>query len=247
MHDWFSVICKSCELSAGTVQDLLDIGFVVIPGSVKSDAVTRLKTAYDSVFLSASPDDIRIGSTSTRVNDFVNRGEAAEFDWLYIYQPLLEACCRVIGQPFKLSSMHARTLHPNVPAQKLHRDFKPDEEEFPLVSFILMVDEFRTDNGATRFVPGSHKWSGNPNKLSNDALAEYEKQIQTACGQAGSMIIFNGSVWHGYSANMTNRPRRSIQGAFIPRDEQEATNFSSRMHPETLARISPLSKYLLAV
>ena len=247
MNNWFSVIGKNCELSARTVQDLFDFGFVVIPGSVKSDDVAQLKTAYDSAFLSASSDDIRIGSTSTRVNDFVNRGEAAEFDSLYIYQPLLEACHHVIGQPFKLSSMHARTLHPNIPAQNLHIDFKPDEEKFPLVSFILMVDEFRTDNGATRFVPGSHKWSANPNKLSNDALAEYEKQTQTACGQAGSMIIFNGSVWHGYSANLTSRPRRSIQGAFIPREEQAATDFSSRMRPESLARISLLSKYLLGI
>lgn len=247
MNDWFSVIGKGGELSAGTVQDLFDVGFVVVPGAVKSVDVAQLKTVYDSAVLSASSDDIRIGSTSTRVNDFVNRGDAAEFDSLYIYPLLLEACYRVIGEPFKLSSMHARTLHPNVPAQKLHIDFRPDEEKFSLVSFILMVDEFRTDNGATRFLPGSHKWSVNPNKLTNDALAKYEKQTSTACGQAGSMIIFNGSVWHGYSANLTNRARRSIQGAFIPRDEQAATDFSSRMRPETLARIGPLTKYLLAI
>ena len=27
-------------------------------------------------------------------------------------------------------------------------------KDWPLVGFILMVDEFRPDNGATRFVPG---------------------------------------------------------------------------------------------
>ena len=70
----------------------------------------RLVDAYTAAMASATGDDIRVGSTSTRVSDFVNRG--AEFDDLYVFPPLLEACCRVIGRPFKLSSLHARTLRP---------------------------------------------------------------------------------------------------------------------------------------
>jgi len=37
--------------------------------------------------------------------DFVNR--APDFGGLYVYQPILEACCRLIGVPFHLSTMHA--------------------------------------------------------------------------------------------------------------------------------------------
>jgi ectoine hydroxylase-related dioxygenase (phytanoyl-CoA dioxygenase family) len=140
----------------------------------------------------------------------------------------------------------ARTLHPQAQAQGLHIDFKPDEERFPLVSFIWMVDEFRGNNGATQFVPGSHTWSAVPRELTNDLLAEYENQTVKACGQAGSVIIFNGSVLHGHSANATDTPRRSIQGAFIPRDAQAGTDFSTRMHPETRARIGSLARYILA-
>lgn len=187
---------------------------------------------------------MRVGSTSTRVSDFVNRGP--EFDELYVCQPLLKACCHIIGQPFKLSSMHARTLHPHAQAQGLHIDFKPDEERFPLVSFIWMVDEFRGNNGATQFVPGSHNWSEIPHELTSNRLAEFENQIVKACGQAGSVIIFNGSVLHGHSENATDTPRRSIQGAFIPRDAQAGTDFSTRMRSETRARISTLARYILA-
>lgn len=245
MKDCFSLIKTNCKLSANIVEELKANGFIIIPNLVKTDDLPRLTAAYDSAVASASPDDIKIGRTNTRVNDFVNRG--AEFDALYIYQPLLEASCQLIGQPFKLSTMHARTLHPNARAQSLHIDFKLDEEKFPLVGFIFMVDDFRSDNGATRFMLGSHKWSENPNKLTNDHLTQYENQTVTACGQSGSLIIFNGSVWHGYSANMTDKPRRSIQGAFIPRDKKSGTEFSSRMSFETLDRISPLAKYLLAI
>jgi|SRR5215213_1655272 len=245
MDDWFSLIRTGCELSADALKDLQDVGFVVIPGPVESGDLPQIAAAYDSVVATALSNDKKIGSSTTRVTDFVNRGP--DFDALYTHQPLLEASRHVIGKPFKLSSMHARTLHPKSQAQELHIDFKPNEERFPLVGFIFMVDEFRDDNGATGFVPGSHKWTIAPDELTNEALADYENQIQTAGGQAGSVIVFNGSVWHGHTANLTDTPRRSIQGAYIPRDAQSAIDFKSRMRSETLARISPLAKYLLAI
>jgi ectoine hydroxylase-related dioxygenase (phytanoyl-CoA dioxygenase family) len=226
------------------MQKLRDFGFVVIPGPLSSDRLARLAAAYDSAVASASSEDRRIGSTTTRVQDFVNRG--SEFDELYVYQPVLEACCRVIEQPFRLSSMMARTVRPRSPAQALHVDFERDADGWTMIGFIFMVDEFRHDNGATRFIPGSHKWSTVPDKLKKDTLADYENQI-TACGAAGSVIIYNGAVWHGHTANSSDEPRRSIQGAYIRREAQSGVNLRERMRPDTLARISPLAKYLLAV
>ena len=69
----------------------------------------------------------------------------------------------------------------------------------------------------------------------------------SACGPAGSVVIFNGSVWHGHGANQTSEPRRSIQGAFIRRDDKQGTNQAARMRPETFARIGALAKYVLNV
>ena len=245
MEDWFSSINAGCELSANAIRSLDDAGFVVIPGLIAPDRLARLSAAYDSAFAAASFDDVGVGKTTTRLHDFVNRG--SEFDELYISQPLLKACCHIIGRPFKLSSLLGRTLHPNARAQGLHIDFKRDEERFPLVSFIWMVDEFCSDNGATQFVPGSHNWSEIPHELTTDQLAEYENQIVMACGQAGSLIIFHGSLLHGHSANRTDAPRRSIQGAFIPRIALAGTDFSTRMGSGTHARMSSLAKYVLAV
>jgi ectoine hydroxylase-related dioxygenase (phytanoyl-CoA dioxygenase family) len=79
-----------------------------------------------------------------------------------------------------------------------------------------------------------------------DRRAEHDGQVM-ACGPAGSMIIFNGSVWHGHTANTSQRPRRSLQGAFIPRDGRAGTGFSARMRPETRARLGPLARHVLAI
>jgi ectoine hydroxylase-related dioxygenase (phytanoyl-CoA dioxygenase family) len=123
-------------------------------------------------------------------------------------------------------------------------DFRRDADGWPMVGFIFMMDEFRCDNGATRFVPGSHRWSTIPGDLINDHVGDDEIQ---ACGPAGSVIIYNGSVWHGHAANESGKPRRSIQGAYIRREAQAVVDLPARMRPETLARVSPLAKYLLAV
>ena len=242
MDDWFHALADNNALPPDAAYELSERGFVVMPGPVPTGQMERMARAYDDAVASASGDDVKTGSTTTRVNDFVNRG--ADFDALYVFAPLLAACVRVIGRPFKLSSMHARTLRPHSPAQELHVDVRRDSTDWPLVGFILMVDEFRSDNGATRFVPASHRWPGTLEDVMADHRADYDRQV-LACGSAGSLLIFNGSARHGHTANMSDEPRRSLQGAFIPRDGRAGTNFSACLRPETRARLGPLARHLL--
>ena len=69
-----------------------------------------------------------------------------------------------------------------------------------------------------------------------------------ACGPVGSIVIFNASVWHGHSANKSNKPRRSIAAHFVPREAQASPDDPSQhTRPETLLRISDLAKYVLNV
>jgi ectoine hydroxylase-related dioxygenase (phytanoyl-CoA dioxygenase family) len=244
MKDWFSIIGAGCELKASAIQDLRDVGFIVIPGPVAPGKLAQVAAAYDAAVAAASSDDLGVGSTTTRVHDFVNRG--SEFDELYVYQPVLEACCRIIEQPFKLSTMLARAVRPRMPAQPLHVDFERDVDGWPMIGFIFMVDEFRSDNGATRFIPGSHNWPTVPDELRDAPLADYENQI-VACGTAGSVIVYNGSVWHGHTGNSSGESRRSIQGAYIRREARSASNLPERMRPDTLARIGSIARYVLNV
>ena len=244
MSDWFKALAAGKELPGHAASELKARGFVVLPGIVAPESMQRLTTAYTEAVASATGDDIRVGSTSTKVSDFVNRGTA--FDHVYVLPPLLEACWQVIGGPFKLSSFHARTLRTGASAQELHVDVPRNSADWPLLGFILMVDDFRSDNGATRFVPGSHRWSGTPEDTMSDVRAAHEAEV-LACGVAGSLLVFNGSGWHGHTANTSNAPRRSIQGAFIPRGGCAATDFAARMQPETRARLSSLAHTVLAL
>lgn len=230
----YQAIAAHSQLNADIAAQLRETGFVVIPGPETPGGIERLSAAYDHAVATADAADVRVAS-STRVTDFVNR--APEFDGIYVYPPLLAACCLIIGRPFKLSGTRARTLEPGAPVELLHVDVEPKADGWPIVGFIVMVDAFDAENGATRFVPGSHL------RL-RDASDEGE---MLACGPAGSLIIFNGSVWHSHTANRSQRRRRSLQGHFIPRDARASVDHAARIHPEVLGRIGNLAKYVLAI
>ncbi len=231
-------------LAPGAAAELLEQGFVVLPAAVAPERLEHLSEAYTLAMDSATGADIRVGTATTRVTDFVNRGPA--FDEVYLFPPLLQACGLVIGGPFKLSSFQARTLRAGSPSQGLHVDVDRDSADWPLLGFILMVDEFRPDNGATRFVPGSHRRVDvRAGEIPGELLAD--AQDLPACGAAGSLLVFNGSTWHGHGTNTSSQPRRSLQGAYIPRTGRAGSDFAARMEPATRARLGPLAQYLLAL
>jgi ectoine hydroxylase-related dioxygenase (phytanoyl-CoA dioxygenase family) len=227
-------------VSAATSLD--PAGFVVLPGPFPAERLDVVADAYDAEVQSAVTDDVRVGSTSTRVTDFVNR--APVFDLLYVYPPLLDAAALVVGRAFKLSSLHARTLHTGADVLDIHVDVERDSRDWPLLGFILMIDAFGPDNGATRFLPGSHQWTSSPRGA---RLQDHAARLVPACGPAGSLLLFNGATWHGQGINNSGRPRRSLQGAFIPRDGRAATDFSHRMSTATRERLGAVAQHVLAL
>lgn len=232
MDAWFDRIAAMSGLSAASVADLDETGFTLASGSFQNDALQALAAAYDAAMASPSTEPFRrVGRTSARLSGLVDH--SAAFDAIYLHPLLLAAAALVIGQPFRLSSLLARTLLANRSAPPLHVDCAADAQGWPLASFILMIDDFTADNGATRFLPGSHR-----------TPAGVGAEVQ-ACGPAGTLILYNGSVLHEHGANHTDRPRRSIQGAFVRRSFPAAPEPAWRVSDETRARLSPLARYLL--
>ena len=219
-------------------------GFVVLPGPFPPSHINTLQTAYDAAAAAAAPEDVRRGRTSTRISDYVNRD--AIFDAIYTWPAALDAARRIVGARFRLSAFHARTLHPGASAQELHVDVSPTSDAWPMLGLILMVDEFRPDNGATRFIPGSHRRGESPAALLADACERHPHEL-LGCGAAGSIILFNASTWHGHTGNSSAFPRRSLQATFIPSTGRPATDFRARMRPEVLARLSRTARGLLGL
>ena len=80
----------------------------------------------------------------------------------------------------------------------------------------------------------------------SDARAKYSGEV-LGCGERSSMVVFNGAIWHGHTANVTPDSRRSIQGYFVRRSARSGFDFRNRPLPTARRRISPLARYLLAL
>lgn len=96
------------------------------------------------------------------------------------------------AEPYHLLNTSARCPLPNVPAQQLHLDSNLPGGDYPLIMVVLwMLDDFTPENGATRVIPGSHKFLGYP------ATAKTYPEEISVIAPRGSVLIYNGSLWHG--------------------------------------------------
>jgi ectoine hydroxylase-related dioxygenase (phytanoyl-CoA dioxygenase family) len=64
------------------------------------------------------------------------------------------------------------------------------------------VDDFTADNGATCFVPGSHRWHRPP-------MPEDDAVPQPMEAPAGSLVVFESRLWHRTGNNRTADQRRA--------------------------------------
>lgn len=224
---------------------LREKGVLVVPDVISRRDLQPLSTAYDRAIIGGSAPDLRMArdGSGVRLAHLVKYG--AEFDDLLTLGPVLKACEVIIGSRFKLSGLRARTVLPGAAEQDLHVDVAVDQEDWPVVGFIVMLDAFRSDNGATRFVPGSHDWANQWRDAVTNKRPNHENKV-AACGTAGSVIVFHGSTWHGFGANATDRPRRSIQGHYIPTNGTCSTIWES-LSPEIVARFPATTRQILGI
>lgn len=121
--------------------------------------------------------------------------------------PLIESVAEALLGPHQLSAPTGIEIGPGEPAQILHRDdsIYPLTEPHPEVVLNTMwaLDDFTEANGATRIVPGSHRWESGRWPGDDDPVIQAEMP-------AGSVIFYVGHLFHGGGANQTDRPRLGV-------------------------------------
>lgn len=148
-------------------------------------------------------------------------GISATFATDVMCNPLLLALCDRVLLPscaaYQLNLGHLLQRGPGSDEQWLHRDelvwsdLPWPHPELQLASVIAFVD-FTRVNGATRVVPGSHRWPDRAlaarEQLSADPPAP--DQIAYAEMPAGSAVVYSGGTVHGGGANHTEVARRGV-------------------------------------
>lgn len=182
-----------------------------------------------------------------RLANLCDKGDV--FRHMVAMPEILAGIEEIINGPFKLSSLNARSTNPHSDdAQPLHCDTGAiaDEKGFWVANTIWMLDDFTTENGATRVVPGSHHWRKLPQDVMANPRAPHPLEVQVT-GKAGDVVIMNAHAWHGGTANRTSYPRRALHGFYTRSDKPQQQYQKRLLRPETVARLSPEQRRLLAI
>jgi ectoine hydroxylase-related dioxygenase (phytanoyl-CoA dioxygenase family) len=180
-------------------------GYAVVEGVLPPDDVRRRLDVLDSLF-AATPNGRNFfeGFHTKRVYALFAKTRA--FDDLAVHPLLAAALDHALGPHHQFSAPVALEIGPGEAAQILHRD----EDVYPLprplppvvLNSMWALCDFTEGNGATRLVPGSHRWSDDRRPDPGEAVP--------ATMPAGSVLIYLGGLWHGGGANTTDRARPGL-------------------------------------
>jgi len=146
---------------------------------------------------------------------------------LPLVETLLEPSCL-------LSSALAIHLGPGSERQELHFDDGPyswvSRPRAAIgVSAIWALDDFTEENGATELIPGSHLWG-------NERAAADDPRIRKVTMRAGSVVVFQGTMWHRGGENRSNAARLAVTPQYCRGWARQLENMTLAVPPEIVAR-----------
>lgn len=197
---------------------LSEDGGVIVEGLIDSQAVAAINAEVDPWVAAADPAMRHLnpaiqyffGDRTKHVGGLA--GKSRSFATEVMVHPLLLGLCEAILRPscarYQLNLAHLLERGPGATAQILHRDedvwnlVPRPHPELQLATIVALVD-FDAQNGATRVVPGSHRWDRN-HYPEDDKIADAEMR-------AGSAVVYLGSTLHGGGENSSSdRWRRGV-------------------------------------
>jgi len=222
------------------IEQLRSEGFVILRKLIGGETLERMRDALDEINSSTRLGIHEFeGYRTHRVYCAV--GKTLAFDDLVMNRSVLAIIEGYFGEAPQLSASMGITIYEGQPAQPLHRD----SGHYPLpwphppleVNSIWAFDDFREDNGATRYVPQSHLNPTEERPGTEPMIAEMP---------AGSVLIYDGSLWHGGGeSTATGARRRCVNNIFTRQWLRQQDNMYLSLTPERVLNSPKLMQRLL--
>jgi ectoine hydroxylase-related dioxygenase (phytanoyl-CoA dioxygenase family) len=107
------------------------------------------------------------------------------------------------------------------------------------VNLFFAIDEFTETNGATLVVPGTHQQGVTPAPAYLTATA-----VPVVC-PAGSMLVFDSTLWHAAGANVSGRDRLAINHQFTRSFVKQQVDYVRALGDEKVLAQQPRTQQLL--
>lgn len=225
-------------------RDLDEIGVTRFRGPASEDEISLARSrlieqadaeiAAGCAFLENGFDfQPRPDGANQRVWNLTNKGDV--FRRLIMNEVALSLARHLLGQDILLFSFTANIACLRGQAGALHADqlFAPAETPYALIANCLwMIDTFEEQNGATRVVPGSHRERRWP---------AFDEDVETAAatGPIGTIMVWDGRLWHRTGVNLTDEPRRGLLCSYCRPFVRAQENSTLSVSPDVLAECPP--------
>jgi len=198
-------VLDAATTDAGEVAERLRAdGYVVLANALAPEAVEEARADLIRVLEETPTGRNSFEGFSTR-RVYALFAKTRTFDQTAIDPLFLGVLDRVLAH-YQLSAPVAIQIGPGEQAQTIHTDQSvyPLPEGHPpvVVNTMWPLDEFTEANGATRLIPGSHRWEPGRRPAGEATIV--------ATMEPGSTLFYLGNLWHGGGANTTDRPRLGV-------------------------------------
>jgi len=234
-----TTVAADQTLLSRVLADLDRDGYAVVESLLSADEAAAVRSGLREV----------LDSTPTGRNDFEGYktrriyalfAKTRAFDALAIHPLLLGVLDGVLGPSYQLSAPTGIEIGPVEKAQVLHTDdgIYPLPRPHPEVVLNSMwaLDDFTEANGATRVVPGSHKWT--------DRRPTEDETVKVTM-PAGSVLFISGNLWHGGGANTTERTRLGVLLEYAAGWLRPQENHVIAVPPKVVRTLEPRLQELL--
>jgi ectoine hydroxylase-related dioxygenase (phytanoyl-CoA dioxygenase family) len=195
------------EISAH-VQRIEEAGYTILEAALEPELVESIRVELErlEVDLDARPaSNIFEGLHTVRIYNLLARGKV--FERIPVHHAVLPIVERVLDRGCLVSSLSSIAIGPGEAPQPIHADdqlIPLPKPHVPLVcNTMWAITDFTEENGATRLVPGTHRADRSPD------FGESHPSI-AAVMKKGSVLVWNGSLWHGGGENRTGERRVGI-------------------------------------
>jgi len=226
------------------VENIRRDGFTIVENAIEPDRVEALNEALERLERehSVKPANNSFeGHHTVRIYNLLAYGEP--FISVPTHKNVLPVVDEVLDPGCLISSLSSIAIDPGETAQPIHADDMVIPLEKPHRSIVCnsmwALTDFTEENGATRLVPGSHL------KPNPDYGGDYET-IPAEMAK-GSVLIWDGALWHGGGANRTDKRRTGVAmnycAGFIGQQENQQLGLSPKLVKTFEPRLQELVGY----
>jgi ectoine hydroxylase-related dioxygenase (phytanoyl-CoA dioxygenase family) len=204
------------------IEQLREEGYCVFPRVLSPAELARTRDALalgiaEAEARAGTAHDSRLDPNAANQRVFNLPAVDPVFIDLLCRKDALDAARAAVGAHLLISNFTANVALPGSGSMNLHSDqalvIPPPWQHSWTANVIWCLDDVDEHNGATRYLPGSHRYRSFAD-LPHDAAA---KTVPFAA-PAGSFILMEGRVWHTSGANVSKDRQRRMLFAYYSAD-----------------------------